>query len=75
MTNNALHTLAGIDESSRKTLEYLKQECTREFEIPMSTGDKTAKQLCARKNDIVRNLWMAKTKACLAQTFPTNSDW
>ena len=56
MANNVLHTLAGIYESSRKTLEYLKQECVREFEIPMSTGDKTAKQLCARKNDIVRNL-------------------
>ena len=74
VANNALHTLAGIDDSSRETLEYLKQECAREFEIAMSTGGKTAKELCARRNGIARSLWMAKTKACVTQTFPTNND-
>ena len=74
VANNALHTLAGIDDSSRETLEYFKQECAREFEIAMSTGGKTAKELSARRNGIARSLWMAKTKAAVAQTFTTNSD-
>lgn len=55
-------------------MKYLKQECTREFEIAMSTGDKTTKKLCARRNGIAISLWMAKTKACVAQTFPTNNN-
>ena len=74
VANNALHTLAGIDENSRESLEYLKQKCAREFEIAMSKGGKTAKEFCARRNGIARSLWMAKTKACVAQMFPTNSD-
>ena len=73
VANHALHTLAGIDENSRETLEYLKQECAREFEIAMATGGKTSKELCARRNFIARILWMAKTKAAVAQTFPTSS--
>lgn len=72
--NTALHTLAGIDDNSKETLEYFKQEFVREFEIAMSTGVKSAKELCARRNGIARSLWMAKTKAVVAQTFPTNSD-
>ena len=74
VANHALHTLAGIDENSRETLEYLKQECAREFEIAMATGGKTSKELCARRNEIARSLWMAKTKAAVAQTFPANSN-
>ena len=74
VANNILYTLADIVESSRKTLEYLKQKCARAFEIAMSTGDKTTKELCARRNGIAKSLWMAKTRACMAQTFPTNND-
>ena len=74
VANDALHTLAGIDDSSRETLEYFKQECAREFEIAMSTGGKSTKELCARRNGIARSLWMAKTKATVVQTFPTSID-
>lgn len=74
VANHALHTLAGIDDRSRETLEYLKQECAREFEIAMSTGGKSAKELSARRNGISRSLWQAKTKAAIAQTFTTESD-
>ena len=74
VANHALHTLAGIDENSRETLEYLKQECAKEFEIAMATGGKSSKELCARRNGIARSLWMAKTKAAVAQTFPSSSN-
>jgi hypothetical protein len=74
VVNHALHTLAGIDDIARETLEYLKQECTREFEIAMSTGGKSTKELCTRRNGIASSLWMTNTKACVTQTFPINSD-
>ena len=74
VANHALHTLAGIDENSRETLEYLKQECAKEFEIAIATGGKSSKELCARRNGIARSLWMAKTKAAVAQTFPSSSN-
>ena len=54
--NNGIHTLAGIDDNSRETLEYFKQECVREFEIAMSMGVKSAKKLCAIINGIARSL-------------------
>lgn len=63
-----------MSSCKRLHMKYLKQECTREFEIAMSTGDKTTKKLCARRNGIAISLWMAKTKACVAQTFPTNNN-
>lgn len=62
VAKNALHTLASIDDSSKETLKYFKQECAREFEIAMSTGGKTAKKLCARRIGIARSFWMAKTR-------------
>ena len=74
VANHALHSLAGIDENSRETLEYIKQECAREFQIAMGTAGKTPKELCARRNAIARSLWMSKTKACIAETFPTDHD-
>ena len=69
VANLALHNLAGIDEQSRETLEYIKQEDAMAFEISMSTIGKSFKELSARRNSIARSLWMAKTKACIAQTF------
>lgn len=69
MANLALHSLAGIDDNSRETLEFIKQEDAREFEVAMSTGGKTFKELSARRNSIAKSLWMAKTKACIAETF------
>ena len=69
MANLALHNLAGINDKSRETLQYIKQEDVRAFEISMSTAGKLFKELSARRNDIARSLWMAKTKACIAQTF------
>ena len=69
VANLALHSLAGIDDQSRETLEYIKQEDAMAFEITMSTVGKSFKELFARWNNIARSLWMAKTKACIAQTF------
>ena len=69
VANLALHSLAGIDEHSRETLEYIKQEDAMAVEISMSTVGKSFKELSARRNSIARSLWMAKTKACVAQTF------
>jgi hypothetical protein len=65
VANHALHSLAGIEESSRETLEYIKQDAAREFQILMTIGGKIAKELCARRNEIAKSLWMAKTKACV----------
>ena len=69
MANLALHSLAGIDDESRETLEYIKQEDGMAFDISMSTAGKSFKELSVRRNDIARSLWMAKIKACIAQTF------
>ena len=74
VANLALHSLAGIDDNSRETLEFIKQEDAREFEISMSTGGKSFKELSARRNSIARSLWMAKTKACIAETFIDEED-
>ena len=74
VANHALHSHAGIEESFRETLEYIKQETAKEFQISMTTGDKTAKELCARRNGIAKSLWMAKTRACIAETFPMDVD-
>lgn len=67
VANLALHGLAGIDYQSRETLEYIKHEDARSFEISMSTVEKTFKGLSARRNSIARSLWMAKTKSCVAK--------
>ena len=69
----ALQSLVGIDESSRETFEYLKQEAAKKFEIAMSTGGKSFKELSARRTSIARSLWMAKTKASVAETFTEDS--
>ena len=69
VANEALHTLAGIDENARETLENIKQEDAQEFEISMSTGGKTFQELSARRNGIAKSLWMSKMKACISQTF------
>lgn len=71
---HALHSLADIEENSRETLEYMKQEAAKEYQITMSTGGKTSKELFARRNGIARSLWMTNTKTCIAQTFPMESD-
>ena len=72
VANHALSTLAGIDDNYRENIEYMKQECAKEFQIAMATRGKTPKELCARRNGIAKSLWMAKTKACIAETFPEN---
>lgn len=74
VANHALHSLASIDDNYRETLEYIKQECAKDFQIAMGTGGKTSKELCARRNGIAKSLWMAKTKACIAETFPIHDD-
>ena len=74
VANHALHTLAGIEENSRDTLEYISQEAAREFQISMSTDGKSFKELCARRNDIAVRWWRAKTKACIQETFPMDVD-
>lgn len=74
VANNALESLAGIDESSRETLEFYKQEAAKHFQIAMGTHGKTPKELSARRNDIVRSLWMAKCKASIAETFTNDNE-
>ena len=69
VANLALHSLAGINDESRETLEYFKQQDAIAFEISMSTAGKSFKELSARRNAIARSLWMTKTKANIAQTF------
>ena len=69
VANLALHSLAGINDESRETLEYFKQQDAIAFEISMSIAGKSFKELSARRNVIARSLWMAKTKANIAQTF------
>ena len=69
VANHLLHSLAAIDDNIMMTLEYDKQEAAKEFQIAMGTCGKTYKELCARKNVIAKSLWMAKTKACIAEIF------
>ena len=61
MANHALHSFARIEENSRETLQYIKHVTAKEFQISMTTGGKSTKELCARRNGIAKNLWMAKT--------------
>ena len=70
VANHALESLAGIQDNSRDTLEYLSQEAAREFQVSRTADGKTFKELCARRNGIARSLWLAKTKACIVETFP-----
>ena len=63
VANLTLQNLAGIDDQSRETLEYIKQEDVRVFEISMSTAGKSFKELSARQSSMANNFWMAKTKA------------
>jgi hypothetical protein len=75
VANHALENLAWIDENSRETLKYYKQETAKHFEIAMSNIDKTPKELSARRNSIVRSLWMVKYKASIAETFTNDNEW
>ena len=74
MANEALNSLAGIDDNSRETIESNKQKNARDFEIAMDSAGKTFKELSSRRNSIARSLWMAKTKACIAETFINEED-
>ena len=75
VANLDLHILASIDDQSRETLEYIKQEDAMEFEITMTNVGKSFKKLSARRNSIVKNLWMAKTKAYIVQTFIDDDEY
>ena len=74
VANHALTSLAGIDDDYRDTLEYLKQESAKQFQIAMGMGGKTSKELAARRDGIAKSLWMAKTRACIAETFPVHDE-
>ena len=74
VANHALTSLASIEEDYRETLEYFKQESAKQFQIAMETGGKTSKELAARRKGIAKSLWMAKTKACIAETFPIHDE-
>ena len=43
VANLTLHSLVGIDDNSRETLEYIKHEDAMDFEIVMDNGDKSFK--------------------------------
>ena len=65
IANLALHSLAGIDDSSRETFEQLKQEEAKDFEITMSTSGKTFKELSARRNSIAKSFEWQRLKLAL----------
>ena len=69
VANLSLYNLTGMDDQSRETLEYIKQEDARAFQISMSIAGKSFKKLSSRRNNIARSLWMAKTNAAISQTF------
>jgi hypothetical protein len=54
VANDALHSFAAMEDNSRDTLEYMKREAAREYQITMSTRGDTSKELCARRNDIAK---------------------
>ena len=56
VANLALHSLAGIDDNSRETLEFIKQEDASTMEIAMGTAGKLFKELSARRNSIAKSL-------------------
>jgi hypothetical protein len=70
VANHALEELAGIEDESRDTLEYISQEAAKKFQHSMSTDGKSYKELCARRDGIARSLWQAKTKVAIAEAFP-----
>ena len=69
VANLTLYSLAGIDDTSRETLEYIKQEDAMGFEIAMNMTGKSFKELSARRNNITKSLWKTKIKTISAQTF------
>lgn len=56
VANLTFHSLAGIDDQSRETLEYIKQEDAMTFQIVISTAKESFKELSARRNNIVMSL-------------------
>jgi len=62
VTNDTLHNFAAIEDNSRETLEYMKREAARKYQITMSTRDKTSKELCARRNDIAKKFMDGEDK-------------
>lgn len=56
VVNHVFHSLARIDDSSKESLEYIKQKASKEFQTTIGTGGKTTKELCARRNEIARSL-------------------
>lgn len=48
VVNLALHSLAGIDDNSQETLEYIKQKDARAFKISMTTTKKSFRKLSSR---------------------------
>ena len=50
IVNLAFHSLAGIDDQSCETLEYIKQEFAMAFQIIINTAEKSFKELSARQN-------------------------
>ena len=74
VANHALHSLVGIEDKSRETLEHIKQEVARESYITMDTRGKNLKNSLHEDLAFAKSLWMAKTKACIAHTFPMDSD-
>lgn len=65
VVNLTLHSLASIDDNSRETLEYIKQEAAIKFEITMGTGGKTFKELMARINNIAKVCGWQRQKCIL----------
>ena len=74
VANHALHSLASIEDKSRETFEYIKHEVAREFHITMDTRGKNLKNSLHEDLAFAKSLWMAKTKACIAHTFPMDSN-
>lgn len=78
VANLALHSLAGIDDNTRETLEYIKQVATMKFEIVMGTSGKSIKEFSARRT-ILREMfrwqrqWLALHRLLLSTVFERTS--
>lgn len=67
--NHAPHSLADIDDNSRETLEYIKHEVAKEYQISMSISGKTSKKLCARRIDIAKVCGWQRQRHALHKCF------
>lgn len=70
VANHVLHSLAGIENKSRETLEYFKQENAREFQISMTLEVKLQKSCLQGKMTLPRVCGWLKEESVWQKHFP-----